>query len=271
VEDHIEALIAAKEKMREVASETYPNQMKLNDVVHYLTEGIAEEKGWKLCSQNHRAWLKTNGYFKNNASDYIIAVFAGDLPKKLGRLSANSELVSKMRVVRVTKMPTSKGIIYLATGLFNSVNMCFTSHFFDRYKERCMKNLGTRTDAIRHFFIREYFTGMCGIEDNQKYYDVKHTKAVYKNGLGMGVGYEKTTMIKTYVSNSELNERNIDFHKEISEYRERYEKLYQDSCRERVTPVFEDHKTVAIDKDSLSIKKHILGGTKNDKATCIIE
>lgn len=264
MEDHIEHLELINEKIGEVDRDKFYNQNRLNEVVNWLFEGVAIERGWKPYSQNHRAWLKGgNGYFQNNASDYIIGIVSGELPKKAGKRSSNTELIAAFRAVRVTKLPTKKGIIYLATGLINSVNMAFTSHFFDRYKERCMGNKGTRNDAIRHFFIKEFFTGMCGIEENQKRYEVKHTKAVYKNGMGMGVSRDKAVMIKTYVSNAELNERNIDFHKDITDHRPEYERLFNEACKERVLSAYDDHQTIKLDEDSdIFTKQHILGANK---------
>ena len=216
--------------MVKAEGELYYNQNRLQEACDWLLEGLPGERGFKQFSQNHRNWLLSNGYFKANEKDFIAAIFAGGLPKKIGRPGSESSVSAKCRAVRVIKVPTTKGIIYLAFGLFNSGTMAFTSHFFDRYKERCMANKGTRTDAMRHFFLKEFFGGICGTEDNQKNFEVKHTKAVYRNGIGMGVSEKDTILIKTYVSNAELNDRNFDLHKNVSEAREAYEEAYYDQC-----------------------------------------
>lgn len=102
------------------------------------------------------------------------------------------------------RIKTTKGSIYLMPAHDKDL-ICYTAHFFDRYKQRINDNkIKTRSDAIKHFMK----SNIC--QDNLKaYVKTKSNELVLQmnNGIGLGIPLNPIALITTFISNNMLNDK----------------------------------------------------------------
>jgi hypothetical protein len=105
---------------------------------------------------------------------------------------------------------TSKGAIYFRPpeDVISDINLGYvgyTSHFFDRYRERL--NLKNKDVAIRNFIkdiLTKDITGFRAIPipgSKRR----KETIMKISDGIGLGVKMQETVIVKTFINNSQLN------------------------------------------------------------------
>ena len=123
------------------------------------------------------------------------------------------------RGILLLPIKTHKGMLYIdIREESNSENTgsysVYTGHFFDRYKERLGLS-GDRDKIIRRFIKKELQLG-----NGANSYEFNKNSVIYNTSEGLGLGKRLTDgiILKTFISNKEINEYQKKRKESLTEY-----------------------------------------------------
>jgi len=173
---------------------------KLQETVALMFKQEAYNKGFKKPRGK-----KARAYFLNKVSVYYLGDYG---------VGIKPVLYTKRGVEYcfyfLLKVPTSKGNIYVdfRDGFKNEAgdeeryrHVAYTAHFFDRYKERLGLE-GDRDDAVDEFINSELANLERGSAMSSSGGQVTFNLA---KGLGLGISTGENLLIKTFISQKEIN------------------------------------------------------------------
>ena len=104
------------------------------------------------------------------------------------------------------RVSTPKGQLYISKAMNGDITI-YTAHAFDRYAQRC--GLKNRDKAIRNF-LKDFALRPTGNFDvSDKRFPNSQILST-TTGMFLGEGLNKVTLMKTFISNKELTDRQAD-------------------------------------------------------------
>ena len=170
----------------------------LEKVAHELLRKTLLERGYKKTYGKKAKIYTLNRVFTYKIQDYIVGL----------KITSHFKKGYNCSFMVLLEIPTPKGRVYAdlrGTEYNDNDNSLayaiYTAHFFDRYKER-LGLTGDREAIIDKFIKEELSSIKRGSDLEQKGYKVMYNLS---QGLALGVSCADGVLLKTFISNNEVN------------------------------------------------------------------